>query len=207
MTKFKPGQRVSFTTTATIAEPGGGAKYIVPSAEAPFDGVLYLVNVDDRNAKVELIPDPDPENWPPQVGDIWKAGEREFYVRQNVTLRSTVVVGAFVFDNSDNSEFYEDSDRLPDFKALKPVLVRRVSDSALDDLRKKLAGTDWEPTAGQRQEARNALSDRASFGRLEAGEQIKAVTDLLNAWHDDNSELGSIESFAYEWFKNSKYAK
>lgn len=78
---------------------------------------------DDIFARVaKLRKPPEPENWPPQVGDIWEAAGNEYYVREHGLAEDEAVVCAFGADVDPDLYFGDDLD---DFKVLKPKLVRR----------------------------------------------------------------------------------
>lgn len=77
------------------------------------------------NGKLILIQDEyvtasGPEYWPPEPGDIWEAGEREFYIR-------TSNVPDYLFAASDNGRagFLLDTLGLDKLQNMNPVLVRR----------------------------------------------------------------------------------
>ena len=67
----------------------------------------------------------DPENWPPQVGDIWELDGEEYYARANrsIRVRGTVVLDAFEADR--HSIYEHDSAEWDNFKNCFPTLVRR----------------------------------------------------------------------------------
>src|ERR1019366_10345025 len=70
----------------------------------------------------------DPENWPPQVGDIWEAEGTEYYVRENRSrgLLDTIVVDRFAREGRVFSESrLNGTANLNTFKSLSPTLVRR----------------------------------------------------------------------------------
>ena len=63
-----------------------------------------------------------PENWPPQIGDIWEADGTEYFIRRNTVEEDEVVI---VPDYDSVSAIY--TDEIDYFKSLKPTLVRRKS--------------------------------------------------------------------------------
>ena len=74
----------------------------------------------------------DPENWPPQVGDIWEVEGEEYFAQANAIDRSVVVVP--IERSSDIGPWWDgESPRgispvesyIDNFKALGPTLVRR----------------------------------------------------------------------------------
>lgn len=60
----------------------------------------------------------EPASWPPQLGDIWETGGKEYYVRRH-SMRDDNVICSF----DGESSFYQSD--LDAFKALSPRLVRR----------------------------------------------------------------------------------
>jgi hypothetical protein len=75
---------------------------------------------------VEVLPDPDPENWPPQYGDTWRsnADGRLYYVRKHTQRPGEEVISSFDIQAS----YYEGNWEA--FKILDPELLFRLdSDS------------------------------------------------------------------------------
>jgi len=120
MTEFKIGQRVKVELEGTIVglESHDGCIKIWSDQE-----YAHYVCVDrwsggqiDTGAKVTLT---GPENWPPQVGDIWEADGGEFVARKSLAGRDYIVCIPV-----DDIHGHYAMETAP-FKALNPVLVRR----------------------------------------------------------------------------------
>lgn len=111
--KYKKGQRVKVELEGEIRNPDSynGCAWIV-AGDGEYSHYVYL-DSSTAGVKVTLA---DPEDWPPQVGDIWEADGKEWFVRKNTDSRVRVV-----FVSEDNDMRVE----LENFKALNPVLVRR----------------------------------------------------------------------------------
>ena len=106
MQEFKAGQRIKVEYTGIIPESGKGT-----DARLLFEGV-YLQVRPLEDIKVTLA---DPKDWPPQMGDIWEANGREYYVQSSLSRKVVV--------RPDDTMHAQPS--LESFKALNPVLVRR----------------------------------------------------------------------------------
>jgi hypothetical protein len=64
----------------------------------------------------------EPSNWPPQVGDIWNADGKEFYVRADTIVPDSLVAASF---DGLAAYWLDTAEDVDDFKALNPTLVRR----------------------------------------------------------------------------------
>jgi hypothetical protein len=118
MSEFKEGQRVRVEFEGVIKDTyshNACAKIVDSGAEEV--GWYHYVYLNSPGVKVTLA---DPESWPPRVGDIWEAGGREWYTRQNMACGDEIIVGTF---DRPSQDYYQRD--LGDFKALNPVLVRR----------------------------------------------------------------------------------
>lgn len=121
MTTYEPNQRVHVSFTAEIAAPEEPYYYAVP---VPGDcGLLHLKNLTDVSVEAA-----EPDNWPPQVGDIWRVKGHEYYVRRNRGPSRGLVIEAF--ENS-SVKYWEKPGGYGlsvggSFKCLNPVLVRRA---------------------------------------------------------------------------------
>lgn len=93
-------EKLSITTDLVILRPAAGD----PFGPAVPAGWLELA---------------EPSSWPPQVGDIWEAGDHEYCVRLHHGWADEIVI-----EGIDVNLFYR-AFRLADFMALNPVLVRR----------------------------------------------------------------------------------
>jgi hypothetical protein len=114
--KVKKGDRVHVEFDGTVDYAGDQAILVHPD-EAPI-----VHSVDNR-----LITLLDPAGWPPRVGDIWQAEGGEFYTRacRLESKRREVVIESMDGEPVNFWEGSEDRSGLEDFKALRPVLVRR----------------------------------------------------------------------------------
>lgn len=79
---------------------------------------------------VRYITPLDPENWPPQVGDIWEADGKEYVAHANAIDPTSVVVCPIERSSSigpwwDDKGPQADGSLFGNFKALGPTLVRR----------------------------------------------------------------------------------
>jgi hypothetical protein len=61
-----------------------------------------------------------PDNWPPQIGDIWSAKGDEYYVRESVNAVFPGIPVVEPFSMANGEEY-----SLSAFHRLRPVLVRR----------------------------------------------------------------------------------
>jgi hypothetical protein len=110
--EFTKGQRVKVELRGEIVDIHGKSE------------LTYVVKTGSGNVWVYPNTAPtitmlDPENWPPQVGDIWEADGREYYVRWNGSTKRPAVAS---FDNTDT---YWYAEGLEGFRKLSPVLMRR----------------------------------------------------------------------------------
>jgi hypothetical protein len=103
-----------------------------------FDGIVSVTTphiiavLTDTGAEMTInalyVTPLDPENWPPQVGDIWEVEGTEYYVREN---RSGAGFGTIVVDRFTRAGRSFGESRLnglanlDNLKALSPTLVRR----------------------------------------------------------------------------------
>jgi hypothetical protein len=116
MTEFKAGQRVK-------VEFGGTLKYLDDETmEIRTDDDYFYYIAPGREPGITITP-LDPENWPPQVGDIWEADGGEFLARKSVAGRDAIV--CIPVDEMPR-HYAMDTEPL---KALNPVLVRRRGQS------------------------------------------------------------------------------
>lgn len=111
MSEYKEGQRIHVEFDGTVTGQSGSIVYVTHDTEK-MGGYEFEVHSDS----VTLL---DPAGWPPQVGDIWEAEGREYYVRKNEyshleEKRQIVMV-------PDAGSWVD----LDDLKGLNPVLVRR----------------------------------------------------------------------------------
>ena len=124
MSNFQLGQRVHVEFDGKIDHAwhlGAKGVYVAP------DGLQFSAWVPVANTTPL-----DPENWPPQVGDIWEADSEEYFVRENRSsdLRGTIVVDRFATVGRVLGHTYTESRlngiaNLNNFKSLSPTLVRR----------------------------------------------------------------------------------
>ena len=114
---FRPGQRVHVEFDAEVAskQPYTTLVHLYSNS-----GALLVVNAKD-------VTPLDPENWPPQIGDIWEANGREYFARSHRGNDLWLVLDGF-----ETREFYSDAPgystshkTLDQFKALNPTLARR----------------------------------------------------------------------------------
>jgi hypothetical protein len=103
---FTKGQRVHVEFDGVIAVNAKHSAYVDSGNETRW--------VDHK----DMTP-LDPENWPPQVGDIWEVDGKECYVRAH-TCRASLVISSF----DGTGDCWYDSD-FDNFKSLSPTLVRR----------------------------------------------------------------------------------
>jgi hypothetical protein len=115
MTGLKPGTRVHVEFDATVTE---FADTYLRVAAGPTAYVYFFRR---ENVVVTALP---PENWPPQVGDTWQAGEDLYYVRAWVGSGGTLVVANFTSEGCAFSDGYGPC-ALDKFKELSPVLLFR----------------------------------------------------------------------------------
>lgn len=114
MTEYRIGDRITVTFTGTIKS---------------FDGYCGCANIREDNGHNHYVflgsPDVEgtrvnPDNWPPQAGDIWEAEGNEYYVRQSRRQFAEPFIGSC---NPDDPPFlHSEFDR---FKELNPRLIRR----------------------------------------------------------------------------------
>lgn len=109
---FNPGDRVKVefngTVWQTIIESDGNGIIVVK------DDVLKNYH----QIAIENVKSAEPENWPPQVGDIWETEDgKEFAVYD-------VGKGKVIFAFNAPSLAYDDTE-INEFKAKNPKLIRR----------------------------------------------------------------------------------
>lgn len=114
MSKFKVGQRVRVELVGTVEDTNNHDGCLLIESTNGYNHYVY-----DRDSSVKIT-DADPENWPPQVGDIWQADGLEYVVRENRSTSAYTVIESL---NAHPNRYY--SSRLDEFKALNPTLVRR----------------------------------------------------------------------------------
>lgn len=130
MAEYKRGQRLRVTLDLVVEDqasglPGNtitGLRAVGGTGDGPN---YHAIDLNAPFAKVEIL---DPANWPPQVGDIWEAGGREYFARlsgqQSIWLIVSDCHAAAMADNQ--PDYYENvPGSLDAFKALNPVLARR----------------------------------------------------------------------------------
>lgn len=114
---LKPGQKVHVEFDAVVGRMTTKGAWVESSA-----GTTHSI-------PAEYMTLTDPENWPPQVGDIWELDGVEYVARANrsIRLRGSVVLDAIGVEP--NSVYEHDSDRFDDFARSYPTLVRRRGQS------------------------------------------------------------------------------
>lgn len=108
---FKEGQRVEFTGMGTIKNLYAHDGCFQVQDEAGYHHYVY-----PASAKV-AVKGADPANWPPQVGDVWKAGGVEYFARSHSDGRRVVLV-------AENGTIYLPSE-FPSIAKRNPTLIRR----------------------------------------------------------------------------------
>lgn len=116
MTEYQVGQKIKIEFEGTVREHGVSDELCTEVADSM--GRYHYIVLGSGGVTVTTQ---DPEHWPPEVGDIWKANDREYYVRQNRMSRSSVTVAAF--EDSVTRDYIDEEQEK--FKALNPVLIRR----------------------------------------------------------------------------------
>lgn len=109
---FKAGDRIEFTGIGTIKELHGHDGCFLVQDDTGYQHYVY-----PSSSKVTLKAT-DPVNWPPQVGDVWKAGGSEYFARKHNAADGQVVLvseGGTLFYRSD----------FPVFIKKSPTLIRR----------------------------------------------------------------------------------
>jgi hypothetical protein len=115
MSTFKKGQRVHVEFDGVISQVIGETAWVLPGGNSP--------GLRARGIQVSAITLADPADWPPQVGDIWEADGREYYVRGRAVCTGLIIEP---FNTDDPGPKWQYTDELLDeYKALNPVLVRR----------------------------------------------------------------------------------
>jgi hypothetical protein len=132
MTELTPGTKVH-------VEMSVDAEIVNWTRASSGEPTHYYVKVpgDDWTSKISVpvsaITVLAPPNWPPQVGDVWRAGDVEYYARKYAGGSGTVMLTAFnpsvvsALRNYADGEFDEGPHSLDKFKALHPVLKYRAS--------------------------------------------------------------------------------
>jgi hypothetical protein len=114
MTDYKVGQRVHVEFEGVITDLESKDCCLKVETAQGFNHYVYVDKWDgpqaDTGAKVTLA---DPENWPPQVGDIWEAAGKEYF--------AVVGWGIVALVPAEDGRAQD----LKPFKTLNPVLVRR----------------------------------------------------------------------------------
>lgn len=101
-------------------------------------GIAHMIWNDSFMRYVEVVTvtaKPDPESWPPRIGDIWAVGGQEYVTRPNGANAGLVVVETIEAEPGDGlnsleysyfqGEGYSPYHDLDAFKMLNPVLMRR----------------------------------------------------------------------------------
>lgn len=105
------------------------------------DGIVHLIwhmgdYISGSQDVFTVTPDPEPEFWPPRVGDIWGIPGIEYAVRENWAVPGAVVVdalsrfpsiitGTIIQQTYYEGDGYADYRQLDRFGELHPVLIRR----------------------------------------------------------------------------------
>jgi hypothetical protein len=110
MTGFKKGQRVKVEFEAVVVERNKAFTRVIPDDSPGRNGVTVPTN--------SLVP-LSPPGWPPQVGDIWAAGGKEWFARHD-EYRFHETAMPVVLVPEDGEWTTPDS-----LKTLNPVLKRR----------------------------------------------------------------------------------
>jgi hypothetical protein len=113
MQEFKEGQRVKVEFEGVILDTysyDGCVKLLDDGAKE--DGWNHYVYLNSPAVKVTLA---DPKDWPPQVGDIWEAEGREYFIQESMS-RGMVIRPDDTMHTALSVE---------GLKRLSPVLVRR----------------------------------------------------------------------------------
>jgi hypothetical protein len=121
------GKRVRVVTEGTVIQswPNGTIHLRTGDKDS---GIYRSLIVYSNMGTVEVLPDPDPENWPPQCGDTWRsnADGSLYCVRKYTHLRGEEVVISS-FDNQEDSYYKTNWEY---FKIRDPeLLFRPDSDS------------------------------------------------------------------------------
>jgi hypothetical protein len=117
MTEFRVGQRVKVSAVfegELRCINGDGTVDVLPDSQAGE----YLGRDVEYSIQSEFVTLADPENWPPQLGDIWAVGDKEWFARYSA-LTPVYLEAADPYQKC-YAEYSFDQ-----FKALNPVLVRR----------------------------------------------------------------------------------
>jgi hypothetical protein len=130
MTEFKRGQRIRVVMESTVERVYSDGRITFYAPASGFREYVTVDTVDDTlGVLVEVM---DPPNWPPQVGDVWEADGKDFYVRQYQGDGGSRVIEEFNYGfprlrYTDKASAMSGSGylTLADFKGLNPVLVRR----------------------------------------------------------------------------------
>ena len=100
MTDYTRGQRVTFIAvhTARITATGNGHMNVqIESTQVADRPVIHWTHKgDDGRVYMALdyamVKPVVPENWPPQIGDIWEADGTEYFVRRNTVDTDDLVI-------------------------------------------------------------------------------------------------------------------
>lgn len=120
MNEYKRGDKITVTFTGTIRETGSkdACAKVTDDSDCEFNHYVYL------NSSAVEITRAEPDNWPPQVGDIWEVAGNEYSVRRNSASPEQLVIQLLDIDESTSRwEYYKDNQ--DKFKALNPRLIRR----------------------------------------------------------------------------------
>lgn len=116
MTEFRVGQRVKVNAVfegELRCINGNGTVDVLPDSQ-----VGEYLGHDVEYIQSEYVTLADPENWPPQLGDIWAVGDKEWFARFSALTPVYLEATGPYQKCYAGYTFYE-------FKALGPVLVRR----------------------------------------------------------------------------------
>lgn len=125
------GNRVKITLEGVVQSFGRPQISILTD-----NGSIHDVFVADPTITVEKVATPEPESWPPIVGDLWIARDVEYFARYSrvfnydlaraVDLKYIVMTAASIEEGSAlHTEYYYSARRgMHDFLALEPTLVR-----------------------------------------------------------------------------------
>lgn len=110
MTDFKKGDRVRVEFEGEVNIPRNTTGRITIATTSGW--LVHLPLESESAIKITLV---DPQNWPPQPGDIWEGDGKEWFAR---TPRIETMF--LVPDDQSTAAYTAD-----EFRELNPVLVRR----------------------------------------------------------------------------------
>lgn len=108
--RFTEGQRVHVELDGTIVNQDAAGDWYMVDAGAGYKHVIYT-SIPGHQVTITAA---EPESWPPQAGDVWKANGQRWFAR----LQYTALM--LVNENTTKAALRPDA-----FKARNPVLAWR----------------------------------------------------------------------------------